>query len=129
MYSFDNVLGNQEIVRRLQSAVTANKISHAYIFEGEEGIGKRTLANALAKTLQCEARGAEPCGVCVSCRTYESGNHPDVFNVASEKKSIGVEEVREQIVREMETKPYLYPYKIFLISQPFKFFRFLNREA
>lgn len=117
MYSFDEIQGNTMIINNLQTAIARERISHAYIFAGQAGMGKKLLANSFAKTLQCEAGGTAPCCKCVSCLTYESHNHPDVFHVVATKtKSIGVEDVREQITKKMEIKPYQYPYKIFLID-------------
>jgi len=103
--------------QRLRAAVSAP--SHAYIFAGEPGSGKKAAARAFAKALQCESETAEACGVCLSCRVFESGNHPDVFFVKPAKtKSIGVDDVRSQIVLPMSEKPFRYRYKIFIVAEP-----------
>ena len=107
------------------------KISHAYVFAGEAGAGKFELARAFAKALECEANSSKDasdasnnvegvgkaCGVCLSCKVFESGNHPDVFYVkATKTKAIGVGDIREQIVLPMSEKPFRYRYKIFIVN-------------
>jgi hypothetical protein len=91
-------------------------ISHAYIIEGETGLLEAAIT--FAKTLNCLEKGESPCGGCISCRVFESGNHPDTLYVTGTKKaSIGVEDVREQVVKQMATKPFFYTYKVFIIDK------------
>ena len=116
MYSFEEIVGHKEIIEGLQQGIKSKKVSHSYIFDGIEGIGKKTLAYAYAKTLQCLKEGISPCNECISCRSFDSGNHPDVFFIKSEKKNLGVDEIREGILKEMEIKPYKYKYKIFIVE-------------
>ena len=93
-----------------------NKVSHAYIFNGEKGSGKKMLANAFAQMLQCEGEGEKPCGTCRSCRQAESGNHPDIIRVIHEKpNSIGIEDIREQLAGDIQIKPYQSRYKIYIV--------------
>ena len=116
MASFSEIIGLDSIIDSLQSSILSNRISHAYIFEGQAGMGKTMLAKAFAKTVQCEAGSVDACGRCISCRAFESGNHPDVFYVTSTRKSIGVDDIREQVIKPMETRPYRYRYKAFIIG-------------
>ncbi len=117
MYQFENIVGNTAIITSLQSAILNNKISHCYILDGEVGIGKKTIANTFAKALQCEVGGVNPCGKCVSCKSFESGNHTDIVKVGPVKnKSIGVDDVREQVNEVVSIKPYRSKYKIFIID-------------
>jgi len=115
MASFSEITGYSGIINGLKSSILSRKVSHAYIFDGQAGMGKALLAKAFAKTVECEAGGADACGKCVSCRAFESGNHPDVFFVTSTRKSIGVDDIREQVIKPMETRPYRYRYKVFII--------------
>ncbi|MCL1863686.1 MAG: hypothetical protein FWF78_08975 [Defluviitaleaceae bacterium] len=85
------------------------------LFEGEDMAAVRHAAMGLAKKLNCEEESA--CGLCLSCRTFESGNHPDIFFVKGTKAvGIGVEDAREQIALPITTKPFKYRYKIFIIE-------------
>lgn len=116
MSGFKDVVGHKKIINHLESAIKLNKVSHAYIFNGEKGSGKRSLASAFAMALQCEAGGADSCGKCRSCSQAESGNHPDIIKVVHEKpNSIGVDEIRDQIVNDVQVKPYSSPYKIYIV--------------
>ena len=77
----------------------------------------RTKAMDMAKGLNCFADNT-PCGQCPSCKVFDSGNHPDTIFVKGTKQSgIGVDDVREQIVLPMSTKPFKYKYKIFIIEK------------
>lgn len=117
MFTFDDIIGYDDLKKHLQIAISKQKLAHAYIIEGAEGSGKKLIAGTLAKTLQCEAGGEAPCNVCVSCQTFDSGNHPDVIYVEQKKKkSIGVEEIRQQVQESIGVKPYKYPYKIYIID-------------
>lgn len=116
MSGFKDVVGHKQIIHHLVSAIKLNKVSHAYIFNGEKGSGKRSLANAFAMALQCEHEKGEACGMCRSCKQAESGNHPDIIRVIHEKpNSIGVDEIRSQVVNDVQVKPYSSPYKIYII--------------
>ena len=117
MYTFREMRGNQRLLRKLRQTVQGERVSHAYMIHGHRGCGKKLLAHTFAKYLQCVQRGEEPCGVCKSCRVYDSGNHPDIIWVRSEKKSIGVEEIRTQVLEDMDIKPYAYKYKIYIIEK------------
>lgn len=117
MYTFDEIVGHNEIINHLQSAIKTNKISHAYIIDGEKGIGKKLIANTFAKTLQCQKKGISPCDECISCRTFNSLNNPDVIYVEQTKKTgIGVDDIREQINQDINIKPYQHPYKIYIVD-------------
>lgn len=118
MAEFKDILGHEGIIAHLQNAVSMDKISHSYIMSGEDGLGKSMLADAFAKTLQCEKGGITPCGKCRSCIQAESGNQPDIIHVTHEKpNSIGVDDVREQLVDDIVIKPYSSKYKIYIIDE------------
>ena len=94
MGSFKDVVGHKDILKYISSAVENNRVSHAYILNGERGSGKKMLANLFAMTLLCETGDNEPCGKCHSCKQAESGNHPDIIRVTHEKpNSISVDDM------------------------------------
>ncbi len=114
----DAMRGNEALRRRMFSAVRQGRFPHACILQGAKGSGKGLLALALARALQCETGQGVSCGTCVSCRTIESGNHPDVFWVEPTKtKVLGVEDIRQQVVQEVSIKPYSGRYKIFVLPE------------
>ena len=118
MFSFSEIVGHEQIKEHMQAAIRDKKPFHAYLFQGEEGVGKEALARTFAAGLQCQSESAEkPCKECVSCRQMESGNQPDVIWVTREKASLGVEEIREQLCNTMDIKPFSSPYKIYLVPE------------
>lgn len=118
MSKFADIYGHEQIKEHLQNAIRLNKVSHAYIFNGSMGSGKKMTAGIFAETLQCERHGQEPCGTCHSCIQSESGNQPDIIWVHHEKPgSIGVDDVREQVIGDMQIKPYSSRYKIYIIDE------------
>ncbi len=104
----------------MQSAIKLGKVSHAYIINGGLGSGKKMLAGIFAKTLQCEnmEETVNPCNKCHSCIQADSGSQPDIIWVKHEKPtSIGVDDVRDQIISDMQIKPYSSRYKIYIIDE------------
>ena len=98
-------------------------IGHAYILEG--GLPNRLdIGRAFAKRLNCQGLAdattgqLNACDECLSCRVFESGNHPDIFFVSGTKATgIGVDDARDQIVSKMATQPFKYKYKIFIVDK------------
>lgn len=118
MNYFSEILGHDKIKEHLQSAIKLNKVSHAYIFNGESGSGKKSLAKLFSKTLQCESGNDNPCNECHSCKQTESDNQPDIIWVSHEKPtSIGVEDIRNQVIGDIQIKPYSSKYKIYIIDE------------
>ena len=118
MGSFKDVVGHKDIINYIRNAVTENKVSHAYILNGERGSGKKMLANLFATTLLCEEQGPDPCNACHSCHQAESGNHPDIIRVTHEKpNTISVEDIRRQVNEDIQIRPYQGPYKIYIIAE------------
>lgn len=123
---FSQVLGHRKIINHLEGAIKRDRPSHAYIFHGEDGIGKSMVANAYAKGLMCQTvDGNKPCGICRSCKQFESGNNPDLIYVTHEKTNISVNDIREQIVEKMAIKPYNNKYKVFIVDEAEK----MNEQA
>lgn len=118
VFSFQDILGNEMIKEHFKKAIEYHKVSHAYILNGEEGTGRKSIANAFAMTLLCEKGGSDPCMVCHSCKQVLSGNHPDIIYVKHEKpNSIGVDDIREQINDTIMVRPYSSFYKIYIVDE------------
>ena len=116
MIRFNEVVGHKDVVGYFQTAIKSGKISHAYILNGEKGSGKHVLARTFAAALNCEGE-ERPCGECHSCRQAESKNHPDIVEVTHDKpNSIGVEDIRTQLVDDVTIRPYSSPYKVYIVS-------------
>ena len=116
MPGFKDIIGHKREIEHLEKAISTGKVSHAYIFSGEKGTGKLTLANAFAMALQCTGEGEKPCGTCHSCHQAASGNHPDIIHITHEKpNSIGVDDVRDQLVGDVQIRPYNGKYKIYIM--------------
>ena len=118
MQEVEKVLGHEEVVKHLKNAAAMDKVSHSYIFAGEKGSGKKLLAKLFAMTLQCEKHGDEPCLQCSSCKKAMNRNHPDIIYISHEKpNSIGIEDIREQLISDVSIKPYTGPYKIYIVDE------------
>jgi len=114
MHAFSKIIGNENLIRAMQTSVSHNRVGHAYIIDGSAGSGKRLLSLAFAKAILCGR--AIPCDACASCKTLESGNHPDIIFVRPTKKSLGVDDIREQIVGICHIKPFSSVFRIFIIE-------------
>ena len=118
MAGFRDIVGHKQITTHLKNAIYMNKISHAYILNGEKSAGKMMIANAFAQTLQCESQGTEPCMTCRSCRQAKEHNQPDIIYVTHEKpNSISVDDIRHQVNHDIVIKPYSSKYKIYIIDE------------
>jgi len=94
--TFNDIIGHERPVRILQRALESDTLAHAYIFSGQDGIGKRRTAVALAVAVNCTETGpANGCGACPSCRKVASGNHPDVHYLVPDGTDIKIDQIRE----------------------------------
>ncbi len=124
--TYRDILGQENIVSHLKAAVAQKKTSHAYIFCGEDGSGKRMMAERFARALVCESGSGEACGECKACRESMSGNHPDIKYVTHAKpRIISVDEIRDQLNNDMVIKPYNGGKKVYIIDEAEK----LNEQA
>jgi DNA polymerase III subunit gamma/tau len=98
--NFDQVVGQQHIVRTLRNAVELDRVAHAYLFSGPRGTGKTSLAKILAKSINCE-RGptVDPCLECESCRSIHDATAIDVIEMdaASHRGIDDIREIRDRV--------------------------------
>ena len=123
MAGFKDIVGHNKIVNHLKNAIRMDKVSHAYIINGEDNSGKMMLAEAFAMALQCEEGGPEPCGNCRSCKQAMERNQPDIIFIGQDEmmedkktKSISVDEIRTLLNNDIVIKPYSSKYKIYIVD-------------
>lgn len=117
MSGFSDIIGNNHIVEHFTKALQNDKISHAYIINGEKGMGKKKIANAFAMTLLCEEKGAVPCMKCHSCVQTMSGNNPDIIHISPDKPTtLSIDYIREKLVSDVSIKPYSYSHKVYIVE-------------
>ena len=118
--AFDMLIGSDGLRARLHEDLWRSRLSHAYIFEGAVGSGRKTLALALAAALACKApsKADAPCCQCAACRKVLEGKSPDVIRITREPKkaTIGVEEVRF-LRSDVMMQPNDLDYKIYVIEE------------
>ncbi len=114
---FADVVGQRHVVRALQNALASRRIAHAYLFCGQRGTGKTTMARLLAMALNCE-QGivSEPCGTCTACQSIIKGAAMDVIEIDAASHT-GVEAVREVIVERVSFLPAAFRYKVYIIDE------------
>ncbi len=109
--------GNRRITESVNSFIDARHFPHALLITGEEGTGKKTLAEYLVKSYFCKETNP-PCLSCTACRLIENHNHPDITYIAPEekKKNISVSQIREIVVKAY-IKPHSSDRKAFVIDK------------
>ncbi len=110
------LIGQQELLDAMRSAISAGRIGHALILSGPAGSGKYTLALWLTQALMCQSRTEIPCGRCPGCKKVRSGNHADVKIIEPGKgvKSLKVEDV-EQLQHAMTNRAYEGGRRVFIL--------------
>jgi|AntRauTorckE6833_2_1112554.scaffolds.fasta_scaffold00771_11 DNA polymerase-3 subunit delta' len=116
--SFNKIPGQNKTKKILQDTISKKRISHAYLFNGNNGLGKLEMAEEFAQAIFCKNNIIDGCGNCISCRKLQHNNHPDFFKieVQEDHSSILIEQIRE-MQKEINYKPYESDYKIYIINQ------------
>ncbi len=110
---FSEVVGQEEVTRTLRNAVVAGQVAHAYLFSGERGIGKTTVARILARAVNClHPEGGEPCNECANCKTIIANRTLDILEIdgASNRGIDHIRRLREEVAfapTDLRTKVYI----------------------
>ena len=113
--TFEEVVGQQPVVRTLQNGIDRNRIPHALIFSGVRGVGKTTLARLVAKALNCqEGPTRTPCNKCEHCQEITSGRNLDTIEIDG-ASTRGIDSIRE--LRENARYSPIGRYKVYVIDE------------
>lgn len=113
--TFEEVVGQEYVVRSIKNAVRTGKIGHAYLFCGPRGTGKTTMARLLAKSVNCTNPEQAPCGTCENCIAANNGTHPDIVEINAANET-HVEDIRDLIERS-RLAPMMGKHKIYIIDE------------
>jgi DNA polymerase-3 subunit gamma/tau len=114
--TFAELIGQEHVKTTLENAIAQRRIAHGYIFSGQRGTGKTTVARIMARCLNCiQGPTATPCGVCASCLETASGGAPDVIEIDAASNR-GINEMRE-LRENVRYRPARDRYKVFIVDE------------
>src|SRR5271154_6146116 len=114
--TFAELISQEHVRTTLENAISQNRIAHGYIFAGQRGTGKTTVARIMARCLNCiDGPTAHPCGKCASCLETAAGNSPDVIEIDAASNR-GINEMRE-LRENVRYRPARDRYKVFIVDE------------
>ncbi|HEY2844870.1 MAG TPA: DNA polymerase III subunit gamma/tau, partial [Bryobacteraceae bacterium] len=114
--TFSELISQEHVRTTLENAISQQRIAHGYIFAGQRGTGKTTVARIMARCLNCEKGPTPtPCGVCASCKEIEGGSGIDVIEIDAASNR-GINEMRE-LRENIRFRPARDRYKVFIIDE------------
>src|SRR6204780_1576862 len=114
--TFAELISQEHVKTTLENAITQGRIAHGYIFSGQRGTGKTTVARIMARCLNCEKGPTpHPCGVCSSCTEIASGSSMDVIEIDAASNR-GINEMRE-LRENVRFRPARDRYKVFIVDE------------
>jgi DNA polymerase-3 subunit delta' len=114
--SFTDVIGQELPITILKNSIKNQRISHAYLFTGQQGAGKELTAAQFAKAVNCKEMQFDACEECISCRKFNSWNHPDIVEITPDGNYIKIDQIRE-MKKEVSYKPYESNWKVYIIKE------------
>jgi DNA polymerase III subunit delta' len=113
---FNSIIGQTQAKKLLTISFNRGKTSHAYLFRGPVGVGKKTCAHAFACLINCHAPTAnDACGNCPSCKKYSSSNHPDLIQVEPQGAGIKIDQIRK-LKKDLTYPPFEAKFRVVLIE-------------
>ena len=124
--TFSDILAQDHITDHFRKTITSNHLSHAYIFTGQDGVGKTLLAKEFSKAVLCSEKKDDSCNLCNNCVRIENSHHPDIHWIEIEEKAkfLKIDNIRD-LQHSVRLSPVESSYKIFIIKEADR----MNEEA
>lgn len=113
--SFEDVVGQEVVVKTLQKMIESDRIANGYLFIGDRGLGKTTLAKIFSKAINCTGDGDKPCNECPSCKAINSDSSFDMVELDAASNR-GVDTIRDVIINRVQYKPH-GKYKVYIVDE------------